>query len=102
MKNDPNDDKLDGLFAAARGARFYEPRTEYGFETRVMAKIRATREGQRSYFVWTWRLIPVFVSIIILLGIWISASERRPATDPSVLMGMGNEEATLTAFLAGE
>lgn len=102
MENDPNDDKLDGLFAAARKAKLYKPDTEYGFETRVMAKIRATREGQRSYLLWAWRFIPVFVSIVILLGIWIYASESRSMIDLSALIRIGNEEATLTAFLTGE
>ncbi len=102
MKNDANDDKLDGLFAAARKAGLYHRYAEYGFETRVMAKICAAREGQRSYLVWTWRLIPVFVSIIILLGIWIYAFEPRSMSDLGALMGIGSEEAALTALLTGE
>jgi len=102
MESDPKDAKLDMLFTAARKAQLYPLEREYGFETRVMARIRAERESQRSFLLWEWRLIPFFVSLIIFLGIWTYASESRPTIDLSALTHSGNEEAVLTAYLAGE
>ena len=102
MENDPRDAKLDMLFAAAREAELYPPEREYGFETRVMARIRAEKEKQQSFLIWEWRLIPFFVSLIIFLGVWIYTSESHPTIDLSALTHSGNEEAVLTAYLTGE
>jgi len=102
MENDPTENKLDRLFAAARKAEPYASGVECGFETRLMARIRAKREGQMPFLLWTWRLIPVFVSVVIFLGVWIYAFESHPAIDLSAIIRIGNEEATLTAFLTGE
>ena len=102
MDTDSNDNGLERLFAAARKARHYKPDMEYGFETRVIAKIRAKREGQAAFLLWTWRLIPVFVSFVILMGIWIYATESYSMVDLSAITKIGNEEAMLTAFLTGQ
>jgi hypothetical protein len=102
MEHDPKDAKLDMLFAAARKAELYATERDYGFETRVMARIRAERESQKSFLVWEWRLIPLFVSLVIFLGIWIYASESRSLVDLSALTHVGNEEAVLIAYLTGE
>ena len=102
MENDPKDAKLDMLFAAARKVELYPQAREYGFETRVMARIRAERESQKSFLMWEWRLIPIFVSLIIFLGIWVYAFETRPTIDLSALTHIGNENAVLTAYLTGE
>jgi len=102
MESDPNDTRLDELFAAARKAELYSPDKEYGFETRVMAKIRAKRGSEIPFLSWAWRLIPVFVSLLILMGIWTYVSETRSMIDLSAITSIGNEEAVLTAFLTGE
>ena len=102
MENDPNENTLDRLFAAARKAEPYRSSEEYGFEARVMARIRAQREGQMPFFLWSWRLIPLFVSVVLFLGIWTYAFESQPVIDLSAITRIGNEETTLTAFLTGE
>jgi hypothetical protein len=102
METDPSDKKLERLFAAARKAELYEVQREYGFEARVIAKIRSRREGLIPFFSIAWRLIPVFVSLVILLGIWTYATEPRSMIDLSAITKIGNEEAMLTASLAGE
>jgi hypothetical protein len=102
MRHDTDDDKLERLFAAARKAELYRSEMEYGFETRVMAKIRAKNEGRVPYLLWAWRLIPVFISLVILIGIWTYASESSSMIDLNVITRIGNEEAMLTAFLTGE
>lgn len=102
MEDDPRDEKLDRLFAAARRAEPYCANREYGFESRVMAKIRAKREEETPFLTWSWRLIPVFVSLVVLIGIWIYAAGPSYAIDLSAISGTGSEETTLIAFLAGE
>lgn len=102
MEDDLKDRKLDELFAAARRAELYDANREYGFETRVMAKIRARRELKTPVLVWAWRLIPVFLSVVVLLGIWTSVSEPKHLTDLSEVARIGNEEAMLVASLTGE
>ncbi len=102
MKNDSTDNGLDRLFADARKAELYDPDMEYGFETRLMARIRAGREGRTPLLLWAWRLIPVFVSIVIFLGIWTYLSDSNQRIDLSAVAGIGSEETMLTAFLTGE
>lgn len=102
MGNDPSDAKLDRLFAAARKAELYTADKEYGFEARVMTKIRGKREGLMPFGFWAWRLIPVLVSLVILMGILMYASEPRYTIDLNAMTGTANEEAVLTAFLTGE
>lgn len=102
METDSNNEKLDRLFAAARKAKLYKTDMECGFETRVMEKILAKRERQMPFLLWAWRLIPVFVSIVILLGIWIYSSRYSSMADLSAITEIGNEETTLVTFLTGE
>ena len=101
---DPNNNnsKIDSLFAAARRAEHYDPTREYGFETRVMSRIRAERETKMPFILWAWRLTPFFVSIVILLGIWISAFESSKAIDLSAADGIRNEEIMIATSLSGE
>ena len=58
MESDRDDDRIERLFAAARKSQPYNTHLEYGFETRVMAKIREQQAGQISFFSWAWRFIP--------------------------------------------
>ena len=102
MKNDPNDEKLDRLFAVARGTEPFPADREYGFETRVMARIRATRQGEIPLLDCAWRLIPAFVTLLVLIVVWMYASESKYAIDMSAINGIGNEDTTLVAFLTGE
>lgn len=102
MEDDPRDVKFDRLFAAARKAELYPPEKEYGFEARVMSRIRSERESRKSFLLWEWRLIPLFVSLIILLGIWIYASEPHPVVALDALTHIGNADNVLTAYLTGE
>ena len=102
MGTDRNEEKLERLFAAARKAEPYKKEIEYGFETRLMAKIRAQGERQTPFLLWAWRLIPVFASIVIFLGIWTYSSRYNSMTDLGAISMVGNEETTLLAFLTGE
>lgn len=102
MEKDPKDEGLDRLFAEARRAGFYRPGAEYGFEARVAANIRAQREGRPAFFLWAWRLIPVFATIVIFIGIWLFTSQQNQQIDLSAVSNIGNEETMVTAYLTGE
>ncbi|MGD0886727.1 MAG: hypothetical protein ABSA46_17945 [Thermodesulfovibrionales bacterium] len=102
METDPNEEKIERLFASARKAELYELSRELGIETRVMAKIRATRQGRMPFLLWTSRLVPALVCIVILLGIWTYATEPHYTIDLSAVTNIGNEETMLTAYLTGE
>ncbi len=102
METEQNDTKLDALFAAARKSKHYEPTMEYGFETRLMARIRAGREVPGPYVLWAWRLMPLFVSLVVILGIWAYESGQAHDTDLGSIVTIGNEETMLVASLTGE
>jgi hypothetical protein len=102
VKNDRDDDRLKRLFADARKSQPYNANLEYGFETRVMAKIRAQRGGQKPFYSWAWRLMPAFVSAVLILGIWVFLAEYRQLVDMNLIMGINNEETMLVASLTGE
>lgn len=101
MENDPGDDKLNSLFAEASKAAFYDTALENGFETRLIARVRETRGDHMSFLLWAWRLIPVFLSVIIFLGVWYYLSKPNQGIDLSALAGTGTEENMLVAYLTG-
>ena len=78
-------DNLDKLFQAARADKPATARAEYGFETRLMARLRA----ERSRPV-TWRLLPAFAAIVIVLGVW----NRAVFTPVSVETALGGTTST--------
>ncbi len=102
MSTDPKDDKLDDLFAAARKAELYKKQKEYGFETRVLARIRERRGQEKSFLFWAWRLVPFFAFVLVCTAIWISFSESSYGSDLIAGAGIGNEDAVIVTYLAGE
>ncbi len=70
--NNSSPDPLDALFAAARTQRPDTSRAEYGFETRLMARLRE-REEPDALALWskvTWRMAPIFAVCVVALAIW--------------------------------
>jgi len=102
MKANPEDNDLDRLFAAARKAELYKTEREYGFETRVLARIRAKRTENRLFLFWSWRLMPFFALVVICLAIWLSFFEASHASDLLAGSESGYEDAVAVAYLAGE
>ena len=102
MKANPEDNDLDRLFAAARKAELYKTEREFGFETRVLARIQAKRTENKTFLFWAWRLMPFFVSVVICLAIWLSFFKPSHASDLIAGAGSGYEDAVAVAYLAGE
>jgi hypothetical protein len=98
-RHDRGDEELDRYFALARKAPPDISGVERNFETRVMARIRESRE---PWYAWAWRLAPVFLALAVLLGGWsISYSPLHPA-DPVTMLGSGTQEVALLDNLTGD
>ena len=86
---DPHD-PLAALFHAARGedAPFVEAaggygRLEYGFETRMLARIR--EECGASWLAWATRLCPFAAALAIAAGAWASTQWEDSPDGESVV-----------------
>jgi len=102
MEDGPEYKDLDRLFEAARKAELYKAAREHGFETRVLARIRETRTGDMQFLSWVWRLMPVFASLVVCLGLWVSVFDPGSSTDISLMDMSGGEETAVVSSLAGE
>ena len=76
MKPDP----LEALFRTVREDAPDTSRAEYGFETRVMARIRTER--RTSWLGWASRLCPFFASLAVAVSGWFFMNrEAAPETE---------------------
>lgn len=62
--------KLDRLFRAARAVPPDTARIEFGFETRLLARLRADRALPAPWFAAAWQFVPVFAAIVVAVGVW--------------------------------
>jgi hypothetical protein len=87
-----SDDDLDALFARARAAKADTAAAEYGFETRLMARLRDRRPWGPMPLLGSlsWRLMPVFAVIVLVLAFWHErvAADARDAEQISCLQNM--------------
>jgi hypothetical protein len=96
---DRGDVELDRYFALARQAPPDISGVERNFETRVMARIRESRD---PWYAWAWRLAPVFLVLAVLLTGWsLSYSPAYPA-DPVATLVSGAQEVAMLDYLTGE
>src|ERR1700690_2704522 len=102
VESDSDDERMERLFSAARKSQPYNTHLEYGFETRVMAKIRERRGGQKPFFSWAWRFMLALVVVVMMLGAWTYIAEQRQLIGISSIAGINNEETMLVASLTGE
>ena len=84
--HDAPDAFLDDFLAAARADRPDTSRAEYGFETRLMARIAAPESAPGSWWIaWTWRLAPVFAIITLSLSVWTHLSPTAGSADDRMM-----------------
>ena len=69
MKTDGKDG-LDKIFLLARQAAPDVSRVEQGFEARVIMRLQNRREGRHRWYASSWKLVPVFAVVVVLLGGW--------------------------------
>jgi len=86
------DSNLDPLFALARAGRPGTDRAEYGFETRLLARLRESRQGPSSWAVVSWRMIPIFGLLVIGLVLWEDQAVAA-AQDAEQVASADNPEA---------
>lgn len=86
-----NDEQLNKMFQAAR-AKPDTARVEFGFETRLMARLR---ESAAPWFALAWRLMPAFAAVVLVAGAWCYNEQRHVSLDVA-LAGSG------AALLPGE
>ena len=72
--NDRPDPQLEALFAAARAGAPDTTRIEYGFETRLAARLR--EENGASLFAWAWGLCPFFAALALAVAWWSQTTEH--------------------------
>jgi hypothetical protein len=101
MHTDP-DLHLDRLFRAARAEVPDTSRAEFGFETRLLARLREERSA--SVFTWSWKLAPFFAALAIAAGIWSQSMAARTDSIAGLVeqVSQSAEEAKLVSFLTGE
>ena len=92
-----NDEHLNEMLRAARDARPEVERVEFGFESRLMAKLREERaaNAEGAWFSWAWRLCPAFAAVTLALGVWTWFS---PPEFPSHLAQLSENLQTVEMF----
>ncbi len=97
-----NDEHMNRLIRTARTAKPDTSRVEYGFETRLMARIRADRASRQEagWFAYAWKLMPVFAAVVIGLGVWNYVG-AEPG-DLATLIADGHEETSLVSGVTGD
>jgi hypothetical protein len=86
--------ELDALFALARGERPDTARAEYGFETRLIARLRE-RHPPDTASLWSivaWRMAPFFAVVVVTLAVWQAQSAAETA-ETAALTGLVNPVA---------
>jgi hypothetical protein len=101
MKDDA-ETKLDKLFAAARSVRHDSSDAEEFFETRLMARIRATRERSQLWISWAWRLAPAFAAVVLMLGIFSIFMDESQSPDIFSSIANDHAEYQVASYLGGE
>ncbi len=97
--NDNLDPKLDALFAAVRAEPPDTSRLEYGFETRLAARLR--EENGASLFAWAWRLCPFFAALALAVAWWSHTSERGEIYSQFAAEAVPTSEELL-AYMTGD
>ncbi len=100
MKNNP-DSQLDALFQAARGDAPETARVQFGFETRLLARLR--EEGGSSIFAWAWRLAPFFAAVALAAGWWGRLSMTQVETTASAVaeVALKGDDYALVSLVTG-
>ena len=97
MNDDQPQDPLAGLFASARRLQPNTSRVEYGFETRLIARLREERET--SVLACAWRLCPFFAAIALSLTLWSRLAVSREQAERPPLLAVGAQPADEQEFV---
>ncbi|HTP64088.1 MAG TPA: hypothetical protein VMJ66_01765 [Geobacteraceae bacterium] len=98
---DERDELLDRLFSAARMKKLDFADTGDYFETRLMATLAERREGRRTWSAWSWRLVPWFATLVIIIGIAGYLFDTGRSGDLFATF-TGDDEYQVSSLVAGE
>ena len=100
MNTDP-DSSLDALFRAARADEPDTARAQFGFETRLMARLREDRG--MGLFAWAWKLAPFFAALALAAGWWGQLSVAQVETTASAVadVALKGDDHALMSFVTG-
>lgn len=98
---DERDESLDKLLQMVRTMKPDTVAVEEYFETRLLARIEEKRSSQAAWSIWSWRLVPLFMLIVIIVG--LGGVIFDPARSNDLFSGFTNgyEEYQATSLLAG-
>jgi hypothetical protein len=96
---DESDKRLDELLSAARAQKPDTSRLEYGFETRLMGRLREERNEAKPWYAFAWRLSPVFAGIVVALGVWTYYSPHDP--EMQTVADTASDESQMVDYLTG-
>lgn len=99
--NTDSDSQLDALFRAARSGAPDTARAEFGFETRLLSRLREDRGT--SIFAWAWKLAPFFAALALLAGWWGRLSMTQVETTASAVadVALKGDDYALMSFVTG-
>ena len=98
---DKHDELLDKLFMTVRSIKPDTAAVEAHFETRLLARIEEQQSSPVLWPVWTWRLIPWFATIVVIVGIGSVMYDPMRSSDLFAQFTNGYEEYLTTSLLAG-
>ena len=98
---DRHDDLLDKLFVTVRSHKPDMAAIEEHFETRLLARIEEQQTSQPLWPVWTWRLIPWFATIVVVVGIGTVMYDPMRSSDLFSPFSNGYDEYQATSLLVG-
>lgn len=96
-----DDTKLDRLFGVLRGRVVDTAPMERGFETRTMSAIRLRRAGDPAVFFMAWKLAPMFVALLLVVGGWVYTVAGSRGGVHIAAIGAGHEEVQMVRYMTG-
>ena len=96
------DELLERMFLAARSRKPDTATVEEYFETRLLARIEEQRSKQTLWNAWSWRLVPWFATVVIIIGIVSAIYNPLRSSDLFASLDNGDEEFMTASLLAGD
>ena len=100
--NNSSEDYLDRLFAKAREDIRKDSIREEGFERRLMARVHEKQRQEEPWYLWAWRAVPLFSTMIIMLVTLSGVQSSTMGSDLSPALTGGYEESVLVSYYTGE
>ena len=102
--NDDSDARLNALFAAARREPVDVSHLEFGFETRVMARLREEANPFAAVMALAWRLCPFFAALALAASLWSRTPDVRGESSAQLMVEVARtgEDQALLSYMTGE